>query len=294
MSPVTALFVALLPFLVPAREQQHPGISAPPREFQDRRIGESSGVVASRRHPGLLWTLNDSGGDPVLFLTDTTGASLGAFTVSAATNVDWETLGRGRCGEAECLFIGDTGDNGERRHSVTLYRIPEPVPLSPPRDAVVDGTRAVRVEYPDRPHDVEALYVEPDGSVVLITKGRSRGILSFRVPARAWPTGGAVRAERLDSLPIAPSLSRGRAVTGAAISPDGRRVVVRTYRELWFFTRADDGHLTLDPARPVCDVTGLQRQGEAVDWWEGETLVLTSERGSARAGTIVLVRCPVL
>jgi hypothetical protein len=293
VSPVTALFMALLPFLVPARAQQRPTIAGPPQQFQDRRIGESSGVIASRKNPGLLWTMNDSGGDPVLFLTDATGASLGAFTVSAATNVDWETLGRGRCGEGECLFIGDTGDNGERRRSVTLYRIPEPAPLSPPRDAVADGTRAVRVEYPDRPHDVEALYVEPDGSVVLVTKGRSRGILTFRVPARAWTAGGPVRAERLDSLPIAASLPQGRAVTDAAISPDGRKVVVLTYRELWFFSRGEDGHLTLDPARPVCDLTGLQRQGEAVDWWEGETLVLTSERGSARAGTILLVQCPV-
>lgn len=293
MSPAAALFLALLPFLVPAQAEQRPKIAWQPQPFQDRRIGESSGVVASRKHPGLLWTINDSGGDPVLFLTDTTGASLGAFTVSAATNVDWEALGRGPCGEAECLFIGDTGDNGERRRSVTLYRVPEPTPLNPPRDAVVDGTRAVRVEYPDRPHDVEALYVEPDGGVVLVTKGRRSGILTFRVPARSWTTGGAVRAERLDSLPIAPSLPLGRAVTDAAISPDGRKVVVRTYRELWFFSRAEDGHLTLDPARPVCDVTGLQRQGEAVDWWAGDRLVLTSERGSARAGTIVLVQCPV-
>ena len=165
-------------------------------------------------------------------------------------------------------------------------------PLDPPRDAIVDGTRAVRVEYPDRPHDVEALYVEPDGGVVLVSKGRRGGILTFRVAAQSWTTGAA-RAERLDSLPIAPSLPLGRAVTDAAISPDGRRVVVRTYRELWFFSRAEDGHLTLDPARPVCDVTGLQRQGEAVDWWAGDRLVLTSERGSARAGTIVLVQCPV-
>ncbi|HSE53185.1 MAG TPA: hypothetical protein VLB00_13410 [Gemmatimonadales bacterium] len=290
---MTALFLALLPFLVPGQPQQRPTFGGPPQPFQDRRIRESSGVIASRKHPGLLWTMNDSGGDPVLFLTDTSGASLGAFTVSAATNIDWETLGRGRCGEAECLFIGDTGDNSERRRSVTVYRIPEPAPLNPPRDAVVDGAGAVRVEYPDGPHDVEALYVEPDGSVVLVTKGRSRGILTFRVPARAW-TGGSARAERLDSLPIAASLPMGRAVTDAAISPDGRKVVVRTYRELWFFTRENDGHLTLDPARPVCDVTGLQRQGEAVDWWDGDRLVLTSERGTARDGTILLIQCPVL
>src|SRR6185503_15465326 len=110
--------------------------------------------------------------------------------------------GRGQCGAAECLYIGDTGDNGERRRAVTLYRIPEPDTLGILRDAVADGMASVQVEYPDAPHDVEALYVEPEGGVVLVTKGRKGGVLAFRVPPAAWATRGPVRAERLDSLPI--------------------------------------------------------------------------------------------
>jgi len=151
----------------------------------------------------------------------------------------------------------------------------------------------IQVEYPDRAHDVEALYVEPDGSVILMTKGRSGGVLTYRVPPEAWALNSMSKALRVDSLPIQANYPLGRVVTDAAISPDGRLVAVRTYRELWFFTRAEDGRLSLDPARPVCDLTGLQRQGEAVDWWLGDTLVLTSERASTRAGTIMMVRCPV-
>lgn len=293
MNPAAAILIALLPFLFRSQALLPRVTAGEPQAFQDRRIGESSGVIASRKYPGFLWTINDSGGDPVLFLSDSSGASLGAFTVPSATNVDWEALGRGPCGAGECLYVGDTGDNTERRRSVTLYRMPEPGPLSPPRDAVASGSSSIQVEYPDQAHDVEALYVEPDGSAVLVTKGRRGGVLTFRVPASAWAQRRVAKAVRVDSLPIAASLPIGRVVTDAAISPDGHLVAVRTYRELWFFTRTADGHLSLDPARPVCDVTGLQRQGEAVDWWQGDTLVLTSERGSARAGTIVMVRCPV-
>ncbi len=293
MNAAVAILIALLPFLFHSQAPVPRVTAGEPQAFQDRRISESSGVIASRKYPGLLWTINDSGGAPVLFLSDSSGASLGAFPVPSATNVDWEALGRGPCGAGECLYIGDTGDNTERRRSVTLYRMPEPPPLSPPRDAVASGSSSLQVEYPDQAHDVEALYVEPDGSVMLVTKGRRGGVLTFRVPASAWAQRTVAKAVRVDSLPIAASLPIGRVVTDAAISPDGRLVAVRTYRELWFFTRATDGHLSLDPARPVCDVTGLQRQGEAVDWWQGDTLVLTSERGSARAGTIVMVRCPV-
>lgn len=291
--PFAAVLVALLPWLMFWRPQQGPRFEAGiPAQFQDRRIGESSGVVVSRKYPGRIWTMNDSGGDPVLFLTDPAGTSLGAFLVPGAANRDWEALGRGTCGRDQCLYIGDTGDNGERRSTIRLYRVPEPAPTDPPRDASAPRAASLEVEYPDGSHDVEALYVEPDGSVVLVTKGRSGGVKTYRVRASSWSAGTVARAERLDSLPIRPNLPTGHLVTDAAISSDGERVVIRTYRELWFFRRNAEGRLGLDPARPRCDLTGMQTQGEAVDWWEGDTVILTSERGSSRAGTILIGKCP--
>lgn len=259
--------------------------------FLDSRLRESSGVVASRRHPGLLWTLNDSGGDPILFLTDTTGAALGTYRVRGASNVDWEALGRGACGDTVCLIIGDTGDNDERRPAVRLYRMVEPDTGVLARNAGPE-VESLGVQYPDGPHDVEALYVEPDGAVVLVTKGRTGRILSFRVAASAWNSGRAAMATRLDTLPIVPSLMTGRLVTDAAISPDGRRVAVRTYRDVHFFLRDTSGRLQTDPARPACDITGREPQGEGIDWWDRDTLVLTSERGRRSPGIITLLRCP--
>jgi hypothetical protein len=259
--------------------------------FLDRRITESSGVVVSRRYRGLLWTMNDSGGDAALFLTDTTGAARGMFAVPRAANIDWEALSFGPCGPGKCLFIGDTGDNDERRASVTIYRLPEPEVSGSAGASIAARAEAVEVVYPDRPHDVEAMYVEPDGTVMLITKGRRGGVLAFRVPAAGWQHR-RVAAVLVDSLPIKPSLLTGRVVTDAAISPDARRVAIRSYREVWFFTRESNGRLAPDPRHPACDIAGLEPQGEGLDWWDGDTLVLTSERGLYPAGTITLLRCP--
>jgi hypothetical protein len=259
--------------------------------FKNPRLDESSGVVASRRHPGLLWTMNDSGGDPVLFLTDTTGAALGVYPVRGASNVDWEALGRGPCGNRECLVIGDTGDNGERRSSVTLYRMPEPDTGAVARRAGT-GAESLTLRYPDRPHDVEALYVEPDGAIVLITKGRRGGVVTFRVPAEAWGTRRVVTPAEADRLPIPASMMTGRVVTDAAIAPDGRHVAVRTYRDVYFFLRGSDGHLRVDPNRPVCDIAGREPQGEGLDFLDRDTLVLTSERATFPAGIITLLHCP--
>ena len=236
--------------------------------------------------------MNDSGGDPVLFLTDTTGAALGVYPVRGASNVDWESLGRGPCGKLECLVIGDTGDNGEQRASVKLYRMPEPDLGATAQRARGNAVESVTLQYPDRPHDVEALYVEPNGAIILITKGRRGGVVSFRVPADAWGTHRVVTPIEVDRLPIPASMMSGRLVTDAAIAPDRRRVAVRTYRDVYFFLRDPDGHLRPDPDRPVCDIAGREPQGEGVDWWDKDTLVLTSERATFPAGIITLLRCP--
>ena len=68
--------------------------------------------------------------------------------------------------------------------------------------------------------------------------------------------------------------------------------MVRTYRDVYFFLRAPDGHLQADPDRPVCDIAGREPQGEGIDFWDKDTLVLTSERATFPAGIVTLLRCP--
>lgn len=254
--------------------------------FADTRLTESSGVAVSRTHPGVLWTHNDAGHPAVLFATDTLGTAIGRFTVTGARSVDWEDIALGPCPSGECLYIGDVGDNEEQRPAVMIYRVPEPDP-STRRGATLPAD-SLRIRYPDRPRDVEALFVDHDGGTWLISKGRSTGILLYHVPAAAWEAGGAV-ATLVDTLPIQRHLPSGRLVTGAALARDGRSVVIRTYRDLFLFT-LDGGRL--QPAAPPnrCQILGLEPQGEAVDWWDDRTLVLTSE---SRRGPVHLLRCGV-
>ncbi|NOT09279.1 MAG: hypothetical protein HOP28_13875 [Gemmatimonadales bacterium] len=287
MTPSRLLGILLLPAALAGR-------CAPPGEtnarqtgrFEDPRLTESSGVVVSRRHPGVLWTMNDSGGEPALFATDTAGRALGMPAVPEAANVDWEALGIGPCGGGTCLYIGDTGDNDESRPAVVLYRVPEP----DPKAAGAGAAERLAVRYSDGAHDVEALYVEPDGGVVLVTKGRSGGVRAYRVDSSAWTAPGLeARATLMDSLPI----PRGNLVTDAAISQDGTRVAVRTYRDIWLFRRDVRGRLQVAGSGPLCGVAGLEPQGEAIAWWDERTFVLTSEKGRFQAGPITLVQCPL-
>jgi hypothetical protein len=146
----------------------------------------------------------------------------------------------------------------------------------------------VRIHYPDRPRDVEATWINPDGSVELVSKGTSGPIVRYLIPASGLKRD-KVTAELVDTLPISPVFPLGRLVTGAAISPSGRRVVIRSYTELYFFIRKDDRQLTQDGA--ACWLGPLEPQGEGVAFLDEDTLVLTSEAARGQPSPIHRVKC---
>jgi hypothetical protein len=266
-------------------------------EFRSPRVRESSGVAVSRAHPGVLWTHNDSGDRPYLYATDLEGRDRGALLVPGARATDWEDIALGPCPRSPgtCVFVGDVGDNLEARPWVTVYAVAEPDPPAGPADTL-RTTRApavLRLKYPDGPHDVEAIYVAPrDGALFLVSKGRSGAIRLYRVAREAWRGDSIVTATRVQALPIRPDGARGRWITAAAIRPDGRLVALRTEGEIYFFSPGVGGRLD-QTDRPVCRVGRQEYQGEAMDFLDDSTLVVTSEaRGPRRPGTIHTVRCP--
>ncbi|MDZ4674921.1 MAG: hypothetical protein SGI84_10730 [Gemmatimonadota bacterium] len=278
----------------PANPAEGPWVTGTPvtvesaAEFKESALVESSGVATSQQYPGIFWTHNDAGNLAHIFASDPSGAARSRWRFRSGQNVDWEDIGLGPCPAGTCLYIGDVGDNAEHRNDVTIYRFREPDPGV--TDGLFDEADSLVVRYPDRPRDVEALFVDDSSTVWLVSKGRSEGIFLYRIPAKAW-SGRATTAELVDTLPIRPHLAAGQAVTGAAISPDQRTVVIRTYRDLYFFSRAPDGRLTPGPTPNRCDIVGLEIQGEAVDWWNDSTLVLTSEGGAGARAAVRLVRC---
>ena len=259
--------------------------------FANPRLTESSGVVVSRSHPGLLWTHNDSGDEAFLYATDLAGADRGRVRIPGVTPSDAEDLAAGPCptSSARCLYLADTGDNREARGWVALYAIPEPAVPGGPTDIDRSSAapRELRFRYPDRPHDVEAVFVTDAGTAYLVTKGRSGGVAVYRVPRAAWAGGGVATAEFVQTLAIEPVV---RFVTGAALSPDGARVALRGYWAIAFFALRPDG--ALEPRGTACDIGGHEPFGEAIAFLDAKRLVLTSEGTRVAPGPIHIVTCP--
>ena len=264
----------------------------PVSRFADRSITESSGVAVSRRLPGIIWTHNDGGSGSLVYATDTLGQNHGSFVVADIRNIDWEAMAIGTCGDHHCLYLGDIGDNKMLRESVTIYRIREPIPQTPIADSAVPvaGVERLEFRYPGGPRDVEAMYLDPSGNIYLITKTTDEAVLRYRLPAEWWDQDDPKTAESLGPFPIDPGTSRLAAVTGADLSLDGSMLVVRTYRELFFYAVEPDGHVGDGPLA-TCPILGIESQGEAVAWLDDQRVVLTSERGVMGRGTIMVVHC---
>src|SRR5258708_6460001 len=58
-------------------------------------LAEASGLAASVANPGMLWTINDSGNPPQVFLIDQFAKTRMVCTLSLARNRDWEDISIG-------------------------------------------------------------------------------------------------------------------------------------------------------------------------------------------------------
>jgi hypothetical protein len=192
-------------------------------------IRESSGIVASRKYPGVFWTHNDSGNAPVLYAVTREGKLVAQFPVRVA-NRDWEDIAIDDAGH---LYIGEIGNNERHWPQIAVYQVDEPDPTTP---APKNGSREAllvrrnwQLRFPqNRPFDAEALFVH-DGWGYIISKlldGERATLYRFRlVDDPKIPAG----LEPVTRLPIhAP-------VTAADLSPDASELAVMSIAGPYLF-----------------------------------------------------------
>ncbi|WP_328658053.1 WD40 repeat domain-containing protein [Streptomyces sp. NBC_00334] len=184
--------------------------------IKDPRITESSGLAASRLHPGVYWTHNDQDTGPYLYAVDgSTGETVARVALSGVgTPRDVEAIA---IGPDNRIFVADIGDNlGGTWPHVWIYELPEPKAL---KDQTVEATQYV-VKYADGARDAESMVVHPKtGRVYIIDKNEDGGHL-YEGPAKLSPSGTNVFRR---TVPV------DLWATDAAFSPDGEQLAVRGY-----------------------------------------------------------------
>jgi hypothetical protein len=219
------LLLVLLSFACVAGAKSDAFLAGQPMgKVESASLCELSGIAASRRNPGVLYVHNDSGDTPRIYAINEKAQLLGTCHIEGAKARDWEDIavGPGPDPNRHYLYLGDIGDNQSKRPEVTVYRLPEPrVDAARPFGAMTVGpAEALRLVYPDRPRDAETLLVDPlTRDIYLIAKRE----LFPRVYRAAWPqsTAEPTRMKQVAVLPWS-------FPTAGDVSPDGRRVIVRS------------------------------------------------------------------
>lgn len=132
-------------------------------------VDEASGVAISKQHTDRVYWINDSGDRGRIFHSPLNGKNPVTIRVEGLEARDAEALTMTECDSRPCLIVGDIGDNRagrkrSERRELELFFVPEPTGES------ARVSRRLKIRYPDRAHDAEAMVTLPSGDLLIITK----------------------------------------------------------------------------------------------------------------------------
>lgn len=214
-------------------------------------ITEASGLGASRRNPGVLWTHNDSGDSARVFAIDTLGRVLGTYTLPGVIALDFEDLcvGPGTATGVSYVYVGDIGDNAAVRPVIYVHRFPEPTvslgQWANPLTQGVTGRETVTLVYPDGPRDAEGLAVDPWTGDLFVFSKQAGTMRVYMLPAASFVSGTQATLTFVRAYPL--SLA-----TAADISADGTLIIAKNLSSGLLWQRA--------PGQTIGDALGVLGQ----------------------------------
>jgi hypothetical protein len=228
-------------------------------KISDPQLQEISGIIPSTYHEGMFWLHNDSGDKAQIYLIDSLGKLRHICYLEGITFVDAEDIARFDIDGRPHLLVADMGNNLRTRDTLSLYIFEEPIlDLNVPGIHIpAEKIRRLKVKYPDRARDTEAVFVDPkDHTIYTVTKRDFRS----QVFSLAWTE---VEEE--------PQLFRQEAelpfnfVTAADISSDGAHILIKNLVKIFYWRRYADEKIGDVLRRPGKDIPyKIEPQGEAI------------------------------
>ncbi len=242
-----------------------------------KHLRELSGIAASKQNPGVLWVHND-GSSKMLFAVDTSGKPVALVNWPGEIE-DFEdiAIGPGPKTGVDYLYIGDIGDNTERRREIRVVRFAEPqLSEASGGQITVEAAEIFRLVYPDGARNAEALMVDPQSGDLFIVTKEKRTARLFTVPASQLKDNAVQTLALVANLDI-------RNVSGGDISRDGSRIILRREDQGWLWSRAQNqsvaAALRATPQEVPVRGNRQGRNGEAVSFSPGGLNYFTASEG---------------
>ena len=259
-------------------------------------IREASGLAASRKHSGVLYTHNDSGDRNRIFAINEWGKYLGTYDLSGAQARDWEdmAIGPGPIAGEDYLYVGDIGDNRAYYSTKIIYRVLEPNATrdpSKPESKILTGVERFEFRFPSHAGNAnsETLMVDPHtGDLFIVRKTKDHPLQVFwaRAPFGA-PEGGVIELQEYHATCIDynhecrdqhyNSPSKGQLV-GGDISPSGLGLLIKSYKAVYYWRRSSLEESFFDSDPRILPYKA-ESQGEAICWDANEKGYFTLSEG---------------
>jgi len=186
-------------------------------------LDEASGIADSKQNPGYLWVQQDSGNPNDIALLSHDGNFLKNITLNLAPNRDWEdmALANGPVNGTSYIYLADIGDNSLVSPDYFIYRFAEPTASA----NIVGAVDKISFRYADGSHDAETVLVDNSTKDIYI-------ITKQDIPSRVYKLSYPQSTSIINTATLSGGLPFSGA-TSAAVSPDGKEILVKTYTAIW-------------------------------------------------------------
>lgn len=272
--------------------------------FDNPAIQEASGLQRSALIPGVYFTHNDSGHEPMVYVTDADGQDLGQLTLPQSNSTaDWEAIAGTTIDNVPQLIIADVGNNNRQRTDLSLLVFPEPTlaTLQQNQQPAITDIQMISVTFSDGlGHDTESVLVNDD-QLIMITKDSqdttAQEIWSTSL-SNAMVQSTAVMEYR-NTIALT-NQTQINAITDIDIHPDGKEIAVLVYGpntagKVFFWRTAENTTETLTAsvsriadAEISAPLLNLNFQAEGLSYSaDGQHLLIAAESGSRSTLTVL-------
>ena len=224
-----------------------------------KKIKEVSGIQISPDGKEF-YVHEDQGNSNVIFAIDMTGNNTRTITIEGVENNDWEDITQDKNG---FTYIGDFGNNDNDRKNLAIYKVKIGKENSTPVLQTTKFSYPEQTEFPPKKKnllfDCEA-FIEHEGYFYLFTKNRSKKSdgtsLVYKIPNKS----GEFKAQLVGKLKL-PEKYHDGAVTGADISPNGKKIALITHKNVFILENFEGDNFTNAKMTQIDLQSNSQKEG---------------------------------
>tara|TARA_Y100000815_G_scaffold6648_2_gene6182 strand:+ start:1390 stop:2199 length:810 start_codon:yes stop_codon:yes gene_type:complete len=217
----------------------------------------------------LLWVIQDRGNDNDLIALEMDGSIARSIKIENAENEDWEDLTTDDEGN---IYIGDFGNNSEKRKKFTIYKVKyEDLNKKSANAEIIEFTLPKKQDS----KDFESFFLL-NNHFYIISKEKNKFVV-LKVKNEAGKQEAKVHTKH-------DLKGKNNKITSADISDDGKTIVLLNHDKLWKIDNFKDDDFFEGDLKELEFDHDSQKEGICFD--SNNKVIITDERNGDEGGNI--------